>query len=225
MRIDVSDTGIGIPLEKHDELFQYFNRLGADKTSVPGVGVGLALSRRLVELMGGSIGVESVPGVGSTFSLTLPSGATDDKRKDALYITSETGEVCILYVAGNNENRDLVRFISAQRADWRLIEADSGSLGITAARSNRPDIILADMHLPDMSAFDMMTGLNSDAKADFIPVLVLSSDATPAPVGKTLTSGFTGYLAPPFTTNGIWEAVDNALRQRELQAVTIDLPL
>jgi signal transduction histidine kinase/CheY-like chemotaxis protein len=217
LAIGVRDTGPGIPADRLGELFVAFSRLGAERSGVEGTGLGLALSQRLVEVMGGQLRVESAVGEGSTFWVELPvtesprdrldPGRTDGARAETVARPART----ILYVEDNLANLDLVETILMDRPEISLIPALQGRLGLQLAREHRPDLVLLDLHLPDLSGEMVLHELRADERTAEIPVLVISADATTRQVERLRAAGARDYLTKPLDVDQFLTAVDAAL--------------
>lgn len=218
LRISVVDTGPGIAPEQIPHLFVPFNRLEADGTGVEGTGLGLALSRRLVEAMGGAIGVESTPGEGSTFWIELPlaQGAAAPTEAKAIADGQPPGPETdapavvrtILYIEDNLSNVNLIERVLARRRGVRLLTAMQGGLGLDLAREHHPDLILLDLHLPDLPGDEVLRRLQSAAATREIPVVVISADATRGQRERLLSAGAQAYLAKPIDIRQLLEVVD-----------------
>jgi PAS domain S-box-containing protein len=219
VRISVRDTGFGLSPEQVEQLFQPFNRLGKEAGSEEGSGIGLVVTKRLVELMGGRVGVDSVVGQGSVFWAELalaqaPSFAVLEARDpDAAHVASRSGLPVrtVLYVEDNPANLELVEQLIARRADLRLLSAADGKLGIEYARACMPDVILMDINLPGMSGIDAMTFLRADRLTAHIPIIALSANAVPRDIQKGLDAGFFNYITKPIMVHKFMEALDGAL--------------
>ena len=223
VRISVRDTGIGLAPEQVAHLFQPFNRLGQENQSEEGTGIGLVVTKQLVELMGGMIGVESSIGVGSEFWVEFASSEApellldniDDlaleRRNAAMLDRSE--QPTLLYVEDNPANLALVEQLVARRGDLRLLTAIDGHLGIELARAYLPDMILMDINLPGISGYDAMHVLRDDPATRHIPVLALSANAMPRDIEKGMEAGFFRYLTKPIRVREFMEALDVALEQ------------
>ncbi|MBA2672302.1 ATP-binding protein [Ramlibacter sp.] len=223
VRISVRDTGHGLSPEQLDQLFKPFNRLGRESGGEEGTGIGLVVTKRLVELMGGRIGVESAVGVGSVFWAELalaqaPSFAALEHRDHA---TAQPGMVdgapvrTILYVEDNPANLELVEQLIARRPDLRLLSAADGKLGIEYARAYMPDVILMDINLPGLSGIDAMAFLHGDPLTAHIPIIALSANAVPRDIQKGLDAGFFNYITKPIMVHKFMEALDGALLHAE----------
>ena len=217
IRITVADTGPGIPPELLPRLFRPFDRIGAEATGVEGTGLGLALSKALVEAMGGTIGVDSTVGVGSRFWVELPetapvaAGPDATADLDAVAATDGGRSGTVLYIEDNLSNFRLVERTLALRANVRLLPAMLGGLGLDLAREHRPDLVLLDLHLPDMSGDELLARLRADPTTREIPVVVLSADATPGQVERLLASGARAYLTKPLDIGQFLAVVDDVL--------------
>ena len=217
LAIGVRDTGPGIPADRLGELFVAFSRLGAERSGVEGTGLGLALSRRLVEVMGGQLCVESTVGLGSTFWVELP--VTDSPRgrletsRPEVHRPEQAARPArtILYVEDNLANLDLVETILLDRPEISLLPALQGRLGLQLAREHRPDLILLDLHLPDVPGEMVLHELRSDDRTKDIPVLVISADATTHRVERLRSAGVRDYLTKPLDVDQFLNAVDTAL--------------
>jgi PAS domain S-box-containing protein len=219
IRISVHDTGEGLSPEKRAQLFQPFNRLGQEASAEEGTGIGLVMSKRLVELMGGEIGVESAVGAGSMFwfELNLAAepqyavGATEQLAPQHAHVQHGAVPHTLLYVEDNQANMQLVEQIVARRPDMRLLSAGDGKSGIEMARTHRPEVILMDINLPGMSGIQVLKMLRDDPVTAHIPVLAISANAMPHDTSKGLEAGFLRYLTKPIKVNELMEALDMAL--------------
>jgi PAS domain S-box-containing protein len=219
IRISVHDTGVGLTAEQLSQLFQPFNRLGQEAGPVTGTGVGLVVSKRLVERMGGSIGADSTVGVGSVFWIELPltiappqAVVSAPPAAPAEPLSREsTVPKTVLYVEDNPANLELVEALMARRLDLRLITAGDGNLGVEYARSYLPEVILMDLHLPGISGIEAMSQLQADALTADIPVIALSAYALPGDIEKAMKAGFVSYLTKPIVLNEFMAALNVAL--------------
>jgi CheY-like chemotaxis protein len=216
LRIEVSDTGSGISPDKMERLFTPFDRLGAEQTDIEGSGLGLSLSKRLVDAMGGTLGVESRVGRGSTFWIELPTvaGPLEHLERQAIPPASAAGTAwahTVLYVEDNASNIELVARILQHRSSTRLRTATEGRPGIELARELRPDVILLDLNLPDIQGYDVLRRLKGDRSTQDIPVIVISADATPGQIQRLLAAGSVGYLTKPIDVGEFLKLLDHTL--------------
>jgi PAS domain S-box-containing protein len=219
VRICVEDTGDGLSAGKITQLFQPFNRLGQEANAEEGTGIGLVVCKRLVELMGGVIGVESTIGTGSVFWIELNLTAAQTPHSKAVKPTSianrragGTGQLhTLLYVEDNPANLMLVEGIIERRSDIRLISARDGLQGIELARAAMPDAILMDINLPGISGIDALKALADDPTTAHIPIIALSANAIPRDIEKGLQAGFFRYLTKPIKVVEFMHTVDEAL--------------
>jgi len=222
-RISVRDTGAGLTAEKLTQLFQPFNRLGQESSAEEGTGIGLVMSKRVVELMGGVIGVESTVGVGSVFWFELNTAAiprlavNSAKPKAAADVQVRHGAPLrtLLYVEDNPANLKLVEQLIARRPDLRLLSATNGNLGIELARRNQPEVILMDINLPGMNGLEALKILNEDPATAHIPVIAISANAMPRDVEKGLQAGFFWYLTKPIKVKEFTDALNVGLEFAE----------
>ena len=220
IRISVQDTGEGLSPEKLAQLFQPFNRLGQESNAKEGTGIGLVVSKRLVELMGGEIGVESTVGMGSVFWFELDLATeprTDVDAADLLApiqtkVQHGAALRTLLYVEDNRANMQLVEQLIARRPDMRLLSAGDGTRGVALARIHQPEVILMDINLPGISGLQALKILREDPATAHIPVLAISANAMPHDIKKGLDAGFFGYLTKPINVNDFMNALDRALK-------------
>ena len=218
LRVSVQDTGMGLKPEQVKQLFQPFNRLGQESGAEEGTGIGLVVTKRLVELMGGTIGVTSSQGVGSMFWIELesteptPSRIDPNAERPPQHQRHAEGEpAMILYVEDNPANLKLVEEIISFRPDLKLISAPDGHLGIELARAHQPDIILMDINLPGLNGIDAVKLLASDPRTAHIPVIALTANAMPRDVEKGLAAGFFRYLIKPINIDEFTEAINSTM--------------
>jgi PAS domain S-box-containing protein len=225
IRVSVRDTGAGLAENQLGKLFQPFNRLGKETGPEEGTGIGLVVTKQLVELMGGTIGVESMEDVGSTFWFELiaskapslvfgemGSGKTNPviKVKEPDPVVS-TAQKSLLYVEDNPANMALIQQLIARRDDLKLLAATDAHIGIQMARSFRPDVILMDINLPGLNGYDALKILHSDRITKDIPVMALSANALPRDIKLGLDAGFFLYLTKPISVSEFTQALHDAL--------------
>jgi len=214
LEIRVSDTGAGLTPEQQARLFVAFERLDADQSGVEGTGIGLALSKRLVQLMDGEIGVESTPGQGSTFSVRLPiadghpgaapeAGAAESEARAASHKQWD-----VLCIEDNPANLRLIERILSRRQDIRLLTAVAPGLGLELAAAHRPALILLDINLPDMDGYDVMKCLRESPATRDIPVVAISANAMPKDLARARAAGFADYLTKPLEVDRLLRVVD-----------------
>ena len=223
LRISVKDTGAGLSPEKLAQLFQSFNRLGQEASGEEGTGIGLVVSKRLVELMEGMIGVESIVGKGSVFWIELLA----ESDPHAGYIKAACATITeepftaglrsrlLLYVEDNPANLKLIEQLITRRPDMRLLTAQNGRDGINLARASLPDVILMDINLPGINGIEAMKLLRLDPATAHIPIVALSANAIPSDIEKGLEAGFYRYLTKPIKVNEFFETLNEALEFAE----------
>jgi PAS domain S-box-containing protein len=204
IRIKISDTGIGIPKEKMSRVFTPFDRLGAEQSGIEGNGLGLALCQRLVRAMEGTIGVDSVSQRGSTFWVQLSAADSPLKiRSQKQNVTVDkapslfTEARTVLYIEDNFSNLMLVEELLKGEQNVELLTAMQGRIGLDLARKHAPDLILLDLHLPDLPGWDVLNQLQSNDATRHIPVVVVSADATRQQIDRLTAGGARGYLTKP----------------------------
>jgi PAS domain S-box-containing protein len=219
--LTVSDTGIGMGAEELERLFTPFDRLGRESTGEEGTGVGLALSQRLIHLMGGSIEVESATGVGSSFTIVLPltrvaelptddRGSDEESARGVTTLTSVDPEgLTVVYIEDNLANVRLMEQLAARRRRVTLVHAMQGRLGLDLVASSRPGLILLDLHLPDMSGEEVLRRLQAEADTKDIPTVVVSADASLGQIRRVLELGASGYLTKPFDVEELLRWLDD----------------
>jgi signal transduction histidine kinase/ActR/RegA family two-component response regulator len=222
--ISVTDTGHGIPADRMNELFQPFSRLAAEGSGVEGTGIGLSITRRLIEMMHGSISVNSAPGMGSCFSVTLPlssaaeptEAGTDNPRPvdGARQVFDPATRACrfkVLYIEDNPSNLLLVTRAFDRLPDIELISAHNAEFGIELAFSQSPDLVLLDMNLPGMLGSDVLQVLRSDSRLNHVHVIAVTANAMPSDVSRGLSNGFSDYLTKPIDVNHLIATVKHHL--------------
>ena len=219
IRVSICDTGEGLSPEMLPELFQPFNRLGRERSAEEGTGIGLVMSKRLVELMGGVIGAESTVGSGSVFWFELNSVAeprleTDGAQTAIVEVPVRHGapvRSTLLYVEDNPANLKLIEQLIARSPDIALLTARDGLEGVELARANQPDVILMDINLPGISGIEALKILREDPVTAHIPVVALSANAMLGDIEKALQAGFFRYLTKPIKVRELMETLEVAL--------------
>jgi signal transduction histidine kinase/ActR/RegA family two-component response regulator len=217
--IRVRDTGLGLTAEQVAQLFQPFNRLGKEAGPEEGTGIGLVVTKRLVELMGGTIGAQSTAGAGSVFWVEFPVTAApqlllaEDGYAAAAAPLPADGSPprCVLYVEDNPANLELVAQLIARRQDLRMVSATDGQLGVDYARALLPQVILMDINLPGLSGTEAMKLLRADPATAHIPIIALSANAVPRDIKQGLEDGFFDYITKPIVVSRFMQALDDAL--------------
>jgi PAS domain S-box-containing protein len=219
LKVKVRDTGPGIKPDSLAKLFTPFERLGAEQTGVEGTGLGLALSKRLLEVMGGAIGVENNPDRGATFWMELPlvqdPVAQLQSELPAVPAAAEPArqlrQRIVLYVEDNLSNITLIEHIIVHRPQVKLVAAMQGRLGLDLAREHRPDLILLDLHLPDISGEEVLHGIRQQPELANTPVIVISADATRGRIERLLGMGVLDYLPKPLDIKRFLQLLDTCL--------------
>ena len=227
IRIGVTDSGEGLTPDNLAQLFQPFNRLGQEANDEEGTGIGLVVCRRLTELMGGAIGVESTVGKGSVFWVELNltaeeqsgAGAAKPMAAAQAHVKGDAQLRTLLYVEDNPANLMLVEDLIARRTDIHLLSARDGDSGIEIARTRLPDVILMDINLPGISGIKALRILAADPATAHIPVVAVSANAIPRDIGKGLEAGFFRYLTKPIKINEFMDTLDLALKFAATQSI------
>lgn len=220
LRIQVDDTGKGIPADRLDALFQPFNRLGAETGAIEGTGIGLTITWNIVEMMGGMLDVESEVGVGSTFAISLPVESLSDAyplddAADASGFESgsdgKAGKYSVLYIEDNPSNIKLVSQVLGRVPHLRLTTAHTPDLGIELALAQQPDLILLDINMPGMDGYKVLEVLRSEAGLESVPVIAVTASAMPHDIERGRAAGFTDYLTKPLDVTRFLATVNHCL--------------
>ncbi len=205
LRIEVTDTGMGIPEEKMGRLFDPFNRLGAEDGEIEGTGIGMTISKKLIEVMHGSIGVTSTFGKGSTFyislSATIPHGKTETGELSATAKQEgsehDSKSFTLLYIEDNPANLHLIKDILTDYSEIKMLSATNGEAGLNLALSEKPDLILMDINLPDMDGTEVLKRLKNFEETHEIPVIAISANAMKKDIARAMAGGFKAYITKP----------------------------
>ena len=212
LQLSVADTGPGIDPHDAERVFRPFDRLGAERTGVQGTGVGLTLSKHLVEQMGGAISLVSEPGEGATFTvglpLTEPDATAPAPRRRPAGSPPIGGSLRVLHIEDNLANLELVDQVLSRAGTVSLRAAMFGALGLEMAREEPPDLVLLDLHLPDMTGTDVLDRLRQDPRTAEVPVVVVSADATPEQVRGLKDRGVLAYLTKPIDVQELLAVVE-----------------
>jgi CheY-like chemotaxis protein len=213
IQLTVTDTGAGIDPADLQRLFTPFERLGAEQTAVEGTGLGLALSKRLVDAMGGTIGVRSQPGHGSSFWIELDLTASPVIDTSAVEMDDETAHNghsrTVLYIEDNLSNVQLVERILQKRPHVELLVAMQGQIGLELARQHHPDLVLVDLNLPDLDGETVLRRLRAEPSMRDVPVVVLSADATLGQIARLRAAGADDYVTKPIDVARFLRVVDS----------------
>lgn len=223
LKIIIQDTGIGIPEENLVDLFLPFNRLTAEKSNIEGTGIGLTITRRIVELMGGKIDVQSEVGVGSSFWIELPIetlAETDQtettNNKKASSQTRSTVKHVVLYIEDNPANLKLVAQILGRRKNIHLLTAHTPEIGIELAKNRLPELILLDINMPNMDGYDVMDIFKADNKLKDIPVVAVTANAMTREIGRGKAAGFDDYVTKPIDVGHFLKIIENYLPEKDI---------
>ena len=229
VRLSVNDTGLGLSPEKLAQLFQPFNRLGQESSGKEGTGIGLVMTKRLVELMGGIISVESTVGQGSVFSTDWlravePQLEASADQPIAIHhpapLAHEPSQRTLLYVEDNPANLRLVEQLIARRPGLHLLSAGDAMRGILLAREYLPEVILMDINLPGISGIRALRLLREDPLTQHIPIVAVSANAMPLDIRKGLEAGFFRYLTKPIKVDEFMSVLDVALEYAKAGGAT-----
>ena len=224
LRINITDTGMGIPEEKLTQLFDPFNRLGAEGGEIEGTGIGMTISKKLIEVMNGSIGVTSALGEGSTFYVSLPVcfltlGKIESRNTpmdNAIAGRKETRRFTILYIEDNPANLKLIEDILTDYPEVRLLSATYAQMGIDIALSHKPDLILMDINLPDIDGIEALKRLRNFEETHETPVIAMSANAMKKDIDRAMAEGFKTYITKPIDIKNFRRTIE-----KELKSATI----
>jgi CheY-like chemotaxis protein/anti-sigma regulatory factor (Ser/Thr protein kinase) len=229
IRISIEDTGNGIAPARQQELFEPFSRLDATQRGIEGTGIGLAISKQLVERLGGHIGFTSELGVGSTFWIDVPQVNRGEVARDEVVVeTADTAPAfqlangaarTLLYVEDDASNLQLVEEVVSHIPNLRLLSTPDAESGLELAAETHPDIILLDINLPGMNGYEALTRLKRQSETAAIPVVALSAAAMPKDIQKGMEAGFFSYLTKPFIIDELLSTIDRALAEQDSKRV------
>jgi PAS domain S-box-containing protein len=219
-RVDISvqDTGIGISPADLPRVFTPFDRLGAQAHGIDGTGIGLALSQRLMRMMDGNLSVTSELGLGCTFTASLPLGQPPESVPSSEAADGQVSspadlnavrQMCLLYVKDNSFSMELMTSLIARRPQWRMVVADSEAPGHDLAIPGSPDLVLLDLHRPDLAGVDVLERLRADPVTQDLEIVVASADAKPSQINRLLRAGANGYLTRPLEVAEIVDLLDS----------------
>lgn len=215
LALDIVDTGVGIDADQISQLFQPFNRLGRERGSTEGTGIGLVIAKLLAERQGGALAVKSEAQVGSTFTLLLPldpnEAAIASERAALVTDSALYNRRHVLYIEDNETNVEVMRGIFNLRPQVKLSIATTGLDGMAAVRTLQPDLVLLDMHLPDIDGMALLDHLKADPTTEDVPVVVVSADALPAQIETALRAGAARYLTKPVAIDEMLGVLDEQL--------------
>lgn len=219
--IRVKDTGPGIPAERMNELFQPFNRLGAETSDIEGTGIGLTITRRLVEMMDGIVEAKSETGIGSTFWIELPLASAPLRREKLPDIRSAglqrppvVAPRKVLYIEDNPSNLKLVSHLLERRGNYRLLTADRPVQGLELALTEHPELILLDINMPGMDGYQLLKIFKAETRMAGIPIIAITANAMSRDIARGLAAGFTEYLTKPLDVTDFFNMLDRCLPEQ-----------
>ena len=221
LRINIKDTGMGIPEEKFTQLFDPFNRLGAENGEIEGTGIGMTISKKLMEVMNGSIGVISTLGEGSTFYISLPACSLQSGKIESESIPATNNEVpneegvrpfTLLCIEDNPANLKLVEDILTDYPEIKMLSATHAKMGIDIAQALKPDLILMDINLPDIDGIEALKRLKNFEETHDIPVIAMSANAMKRDIDRAMAEGFKAYITKPFDIGKFRKMIEDELK-------------
>lgn len=220
-RISVTDTGDGISLEGQSQLFKAFNRLGVEQNQIEGSGIGLVITKNIIELMGGNIGVDSQPDKGSTFWFELPTAALlpeqENMKKNSEDMSKEISldhEYTVLYIEDNPANLRLVAQLLGRMNNIHMWSAHEPLLGLELAAEHKPDLILLDINLPGMDGHSVLKQLRLREETRDTPIIAISANAMPKDIEKSMEAGFDDYITKPINVEALLQSVNERLMDK-----------
>lgn len=220
VRVTIADTGIGIPSERRSEIFQAFHRLGIEKSNIEGTGIGLVICKRLIDGMGGRIGFDSTPSIGSCFWFELPYVLSDCRvaMEHSMKTTEEVSDLqrstgkCILYIEDSPVNVEVMKHVFRMQQDIELLTAENAEIGLAMIHEAQPDLVLMDINLPGISGLEALHILKSNPVTASLPVIAVSAAAMPGDIELGLKAGFLAYLTKPFDVPELNILIQNTLQ-------------
>lgn len=220
--IKVTDTGLGIPAHKLEHIFTPFERLGAEQSNIEGTGLGLPLSKQLVEAMGGMITVESIEGHGSTFGIEFPLAKNPtsqlidiNNEEDSLFDRSSVSHT-VVYIEDNESNLRLVENIIARRPTINFISTMEGLMGLELVQEYQPDLVLLDLHLSDIAGEELLLTFKADPQTAHIPVIIISADSIQTHIDHIMACGADEYLTKPLNVKHFLKVIDEHLGKKSI---------
>ena len=215
----MADTGKGIPADSLKLLFEPFNRLNAENSNIEGTGIGLTITKRIIDLMGGEISVDSEVGVGTTFCIDLPSKSMaetqdpslPDPQSDVAATAHPVHQYQILYIEDSQSNIKLIRRALAKKPHIKLITAEHPEFGIQVARQEKPDLLLLDINLPEMDGYQVLEIVRQTAELQELPIFAITANAMPEDIERGTQAGFNEYLTKPLNIKYLHELLDQYL--------------
>jgi CheY-like chemotaxis protein len=228
VRFLVTDTGLGISAEHRTQLFEPFHRLGQERSGIDGTGIGLSICKRLTEAMGGSIGLDSTPGEGSTFWVEFAADAAPAWQPAAIDRSdmvpkAPASRFSLLYVEDNPSNMRLMQELVAVLPGVAMLSAETPEKGLELARAHRPDVILLDLNLPGMSGYEVLAHLQAMPETSAIPAIAVTAAAMPEDVERGYAAGFTRYLTKPIDAKEFLAAICDCIPFDEADETPIEV--
>ena len=217
VQIKISDTGIGLSQQELSELFTPFIRFGAEKSNIEGTGIGLVITKQLIERMGGRIDVKSEKGIGSTFTITLNMAnetnedVTTNVEDQNITMPKSPDKKTLIYIEDNPTNLKVVEMALKKRPNIELLSAEDSETGIDLIHTSEPDLILLDINLPGMNGYDLVKKLKANTNTSKIPVIAITANAMESDIEKGVQAGFDAYLTKPIDLSEFYGLMDKHL--------------
>jgi CheY-like chemotaxis protein len=216
--LNIKDTGVGISERNLRKVFEPFDRLNHESSGIEGTGIGLSITKRLMEMMDGNVAVESILGKGSVFTLSLPKAAQfidgyEESTADmGLMTTDLIDNKFVLYIDDNPSNLRLVRNILKRLNGFEIIDAHSPEIGIELAKQEYPDVIVLDINMPNMNGYEVLRVLKADQILKYTPVIALTANAMPKDIKRGLEAGFDDYITKPLDIDGFVKSLTSLVK-------------